>query len=215
MGAYVTPCLDCDKNNCISKKQRLSVHYSLHALLPLVISHGLSFFLHGLLLKGGYILYCFPIALIAIRTVLRQTQERPRNINGPFWLTCASHRAVDPPTALSAVRLVLSDTRPSLANLYVDRINRMGSSRHVVLWDCVGERSGGRTIDTSPATACLLPRLSIVRVSAIIKRWSCLAMDSCRVGPQSWSLAPYDSVTGTGDILHLKPVHQSLRERVP
>ena len=140
---------------------------------------------------------------------------RPRNINGPFWLTCASHRAVDPPTALSAVRLVLSDTRPSLANLYVDRINRMRSSRHVVLWDCVGERSGGRTIDTSPATACLLPLLSIVRVSAIIKRWSCLAMDLCRVGPRSWSLAPYDSVTGTGDILHLKPVHRSSRERVP
>ena len=56
---------------------------------------------------------------------------RPRNINGPFWLTCASHRAVDPPTALSAVRLVLSDTGPSLANLYVDRINRMTFSPHV------------------------------------------------------------------------------------
>ena len=24
-------------------------------------------------------------------------------------------------------------------------------------------------------------------------------MDSCRVGPRSWSLAPYDSVTGTED----------------
>ena len=29
------------------------------------------------------------------------------------------------------------------------------------------------------------------------------------------TLAPYDSVTGTGDILPLKPVHQSSRERVP
>ena len=105
--------------------QRLSVHYSLHALLPLVISHGLSFFLHGLLLKGGYILYCFPIALIAIRTVLRQTQERPRNINGPFWLTCASHCAVDPPTALSVVRrLVLSDTKP-MPDIFIDGTDRM------------------------------------------------------------------------------------------
>ena len=132
--------------------------------------------------KDPSLLYCFPIALAHCnRTALRHRQEGLRML-GPLRLTRAFYCAVDYPTALSAVRLVLSDTRPSLANLYVDRINRMRSSRHVVLWDCVGERSGGRTIDTSPATACLLPRLSIVRVSAIIKRWSCLAMDSCRVG---------------------------------
>ena len=51
MVAYVTPCLDCDKNNSISKIQRLNVRSSLHASLPLVLSHGLSCILHGLLIK--------------------------------------------------------------------------------------------------------------------------------------------------------------------
>ena len=51
MVAYVTPFLNCDKNNSISKIQRLNVRSSLHASLPLVLSHGLSCILHGLLIK--------------------------------------------------------------------------------------------------------------------------------------------------------------------
>jgi len=36
------------------------------------------------------------------------------------------------------------------------------------------------------------------------QRWSCLAMDSCKVGPRSCSLAPYDSGMRTGEILHFE-----------
>ena len=132
----------------ISKIQRLSVHSFLHASLPLVLSHGLSYILHGLLIKGSKFTLLLSDCLNCNSDSVAPYSGRPRNINGPFWLSCASHHAVDYLTALSVVRLALSDTRPSLANLSVDRINRMRSSRHVVLWDCVGERSGGRTIDT-------------------------------------------------------------------
>ena len=81
--------------------------------------------------KDPSLLYCFPIALAHCnRTALRHRQEGLRML-GPLRLTRAFYCAVDYPTALSAVRLVLSDTRPSLANLYVDRINRMTFSPHV------------------------------------------------------------------------------------
>ena len=74
--------------------------------------------------KDPSLLYCFPIALAHCnRTALRHRQEGPRMLNGPLQLTCAFCCAVDYPTALSVVQLALSDTRPSLANLYVDRIN--------------------------------------------------------------------------------------------
>ena len=76
------------------------------------------------------LLYCFPIALIAIWTALRHTQGGPRTLKGPLRLTCALYRAVDSPTALSVVRLVLSDTKPTL-DIFIGCIDRMTLSTHV------------------------------------------------------------------------------------
>ena len=102
----------------ISKIQWLSVRSFLHALLPLVLSHGLSFFLHGLLLKGIQIYSIVSNCLNCNSDGVAPNSGRPRNIKGPFWFTWASHCAVDPPTALSVVRLVLSDTKLMLDTFY-------------------------------------------------------------------------------------------------
>ena len=58
----VTPFSDYDKNN----SQRLSVHSSLHASLPLVLSHGLSCIPHGLLIKRIQI-YSNAFRLLSLR----------------------------------------------------------------------------------------------------------------------------------------------------
>ena len=106
------------------------MHYSLHALLPLVLSHGLSYILHGFLLRRIQIYSILSDCLNCNSDSVAPNSGRPRNINGPFWLTCASHRAVDPPTALSVVRLVLSDTKPTL-DIFIGCIDRMTLSTHV------------------------------------------------------------------------------------
>ena len=156
MNVYFTPFLNCVVKTTISK-------YSGSACVPLCTprlrwyspmdSHTFSM---GSFSTGSKFTLLLSDCLNCNSDSVAPYSGRPRNINGPFWLSCASHHAVDYPTALSVVRLALSDTRPSLANLSVDRINRMRSSRHVVLWDCVGERSGGRTIDTYIARNSLL-----------------------------------------------------------
>ena len=117
-----------------------------------------------------------------------------------------SNCAIGCPTALSVVRLLLHPLDRRSTYLLHRIKNRMVLSPHLVI---VRERgqAGVLYIGTSPSCAQQLAcfhGLSIVRVSAIIKRWSCLAMDSCRVGPRSWSLAPYDSGMRTGEILHFE-----------
>ena len=131
IGVYVTPFSNYGKKTTISK-------YSGSACIPLCTPRfrwyspmGSHAFSMGSSSKDPSLLYCFPIALAHCnRTALRHRQEGLRML-GPLRLTRAFYCAVDYPTALSAVRLVLSDTRPSLANLYVDRINRMTFSPHV------------------------------------------------------------------------------------
>merc|ERR1712157_423517 len=189
----VTPFLDCDKNNSISDSSGSACITLCTRCIRCVRSyypHGLFYIPHGSF-----------------------TRTNIKRVNRG----CSSHaRAAHPHGTFSRARLFICDAQPDTRScarrsftlrrpMQGYRVACIEAHRVVtrsmwLLW--VNRRS------STPERASLLRYFSR-QLSALLaidctrfsnhQRWSCLAMDLCRVGPRSWSLAPYDSVTGTED----------------
>jgi len=166
------------------------VHYSLHALpplCPLVLSPWTLLYSPWVFRKNGY-----------------QTSKQGCSRSGPSsWhiqqstsLYCDAQ-----PDTRSCDRRSFTLRRPMQGyRVACIEAHRVVTRSMWLLW--VNRRS------STPERASLLRYFSRQLSASLAidctrfsnhQRWSCLAMDSCRVGPRSWSLAPYDSVTGTED----------------